>query len=102
MAKIKMRVHDDTEGKCAACGCNTKQVLDMFDVKIGKHNPFCICDKCMDELFHCSLKASCYTDGRKKDQKDINIKNVRSRKERKRKEKKDGIQESGRKTKHSK
>lgn len=79
MSKIKMRVSKEELDICSVCGYSTKDSLVMFEVKIGKtiHS---VCDKCMEDLFGCSLKATRYTDSKFKSQDDIKIINARNKK----------------------
>ena len=80
--KIKMRVNksknDDSEIKCASCGKNKNQVLNMFDLKIG-NIIVQICDECNQDLFSKTLKANVFVNERLKSKRDIAIINKRRR-----------------------
>lgn len=83
---IKMRVNNTTENVCRSCGIARKRSLDMFDVKIESNKQgvssvmFTLCDVCMEEMFHKSLKATCHTSERVKQPRDMEIINSRFRK----------------------
>lgn len=80
MSKIKIRIHKgDNPCQCISCGKTKEEVLNMFDLKLATNVINYICDKCIEDLLKCSLKASCYVDHRKKDQKDIRIINSRNK-----------------------
>lgn len=72
MKKIKMRLNKNEECICSSCGNAREQVLDMFDVRIGKLT-FTICDECNEVLFAKSLKATCLVNERVKTQADLAI-----------------------------
>ena len=69
---IKMRVSKNGDAICCSCGESKKKSLDMFDIKIG-NDIFCLCDVCVEELFKKCLHASCYTNGRAKQPKEIRL-----------------------------
>ncbi len=77
---IQMRNNKDLNSVCCECGQARKDVLDMFDIKIGDV-VLTICDACNEALFTKTLKAECYKNGRVKSQHDLTI--IRRRADRK-------------------
>ena len=75
---IKMRNNSKSDSVCCECGKARKSVLDMFDVCVGD-NIFTICDVCNEALFYKTLRASCYTNGRVKSERDMAIIRQRGR-----------------------
>ena len=69
---IKMRNNKDTESVCCECGDKRKDVLDMFDIRIGG-NIFTICDRCNADLLHKTLCAECAKNGRVKTPEDMRV-----------------------------
>ena len=67
-----MRNNKDLNSVCCECGQTRKEVLDMFDIKIGGI-VLTICDACNEALFSKTLRAECYKNGRVKSQHDLSI-----------------------------
>ena len=69
---IKMRVNREQESVCFNCGTKWKNTSEMYDLCIGykKERILPLCRKCVDELFHKTLKASCKYNARVKSQED--------------------------------
>ncbi len=74
---IKMRNNTKSDAFCCECGCNQKEVLNMFDLLIGG-KIFTICDICNEAIFNKTLQAECFKNGRVKTQKDLSV--IRKRK----------------------
>lgn len=73
MANIKMRInHDGNNIRCQCCNQTRKNSLEMFDVMVGQVY-IRLCDECMEQLFHKSLKATCIVNGKLKDKSDIAV-----------------------------
>lgn len=73
---IKMRNNTKPDAVCCECGENQKQVLNMFDLRIGG-NILTICDACNEALFYKTLNAECMKNARIKYPRDIAIINKR-------------------------
>lgn len=68
---IKMR-NNTGDSRCCNCEDKSDNVLNMFDVCIGK-NVFTICDRCNGELLDKTLKAECLKNSRTKTSRDMAI-----------------------------
>lgn len=75
--KVKMKVNQDSKATCSVCGATRKTSLDMFDMKILNVGTFTICDLCNEEIFNKALKATCYINGRVKNNHDMQVRNSR-------------------------
>lgn len=73
-----MRTNTKLDAVCCECGEGPQQVLNMFDLCIGK-SIVTVCDACNDKIFYKCLCASVMRDGRTKTPHDIAI--IRRRKE---------------------
>ena len=60
-----MRNNNKSDSVCCECGETRKEVLDMFDIRIGGQI-FTICDACNEQLFYKTLRADCAKNGRVK------------------------------------
>ena len=69
---VKMRTNQNPTAVCCECGDTQNQVLGMFDVKLG-NKLITICDRCNEELFNKTLKASCKINEKIKDKHDMKI-----------------------------
>ena len=69
---IKMRNNTNLEAVCCNCSEGQKDVLNMFDLCIGKII-MTICDECVDKVFYKCLSASVMRDGRVKSPHDMAI-----------------------------
>lgn len=82
---VKMRVSKDNYATCICCGASRERSLEMFDICFsnvkGGGTVITLCDKCNDELFQKTLKASCMVNGRVKSKQDMQIINRRRMKE---------------------
>ena len=85
-----MRRNTKSDAICCECGEGKKEVLEMFDVCVGK-NIFTICDVCNEALLHKTLRAECEKNGRIKTPKDIRI--ITKRKNKNKKQNKGGYDE---------
>lgn len=74
---IRMRTNKNPSSTCCECGKERAKVIEMFDIKIGKHL-VTVCDECNDILFDKTLKASCRKNGKIKDKREMSI--IRQRK----------------------
>jgi len=79
MSIIKMRVNKSESAWCYCCGCEREKALDMYDIRFGTKFTITICDACNEELFKKTLRASCMTNGRIKNNSDMSIIKARSR-----------------------
>ena len=77
---VKMRNNNNKDAVCCSCGESQKQVLNMFDMCVGK-NIFTICDCCTDKIFNKCLLAICTVNSRVKSQTDISIINKRKKRQ---------------------
>ena len=69
---IRMRNSKDPDSVCCECGDHRKDVLDMFDIRIGG-NIITICDVCNEILLHKTLCAECAKNARIKMPHDMAI-----------------------------
>ena len=69
---IRIRNSKDTNSVCCECGDGRKDVLDMFDIKVGG-NIFTVCDVCNEVLLNATLRAECAKNGRVKTQHDLAV-----------------------------
>lgn len=76
---IQMRNNTNLDSVCCECNEPRKNVLDMFDVRIGG-KVFTLCDECTETLFNKTLKAISYRNAKVKSQHDIAIINKRKSK----------------------
>lgn len=79
---IKMRQNKRQDACCKVCGNKIEESLGMFDIAFTDKHVITICDKCNNQLFSKSLKASCIIDNKiksKQDQEVIAIRNGRSK-----------------------
>lgn len=75
-----MKVQHNKASNCNVCGKSIDDCLNMFTIRFDHCSfEFDICDKCNEELLLKTLKASTFTNGRLKKEKDINIINKRKR-----------------------
>ena len=69
---IKMRNNSKPDAICCECGETQQEVLNMFDLCIGK-TILTICDVCNNKIFYKTLNAECIKNGRVKTQQDLAI-----------------------------
>ena len=69
---IKMRNNVKPDAICCECGETQQEVLNMFDLCIGK-TILTICDVCNNKIFYKTLNAECIKNGRVKTQQDLAI-----------------------------
>ena len=69
---IKMRNNKNPDAVCCECGETQEQVLNMFDLCIGK-TILTICDICNDKIFFKTLNAECMKNERVKSSRDMMI-----------------------------
>lgn len=78
-ATVVMAKHNQSaECVCKSCGQKAKEVLGMFDIKIGDVR-FTICDRCADKLFDKCLHIVCHINHMVKTPLEMNIINKRKR-----------------------
>ena len=70
--KIRMRINKHSDAICETCGEGSSQVLEMFDLMIGS-TIHTICDRCADQIFPQTLRATCGVNGKVKSQHDLAI-----------------------------
>ena len=74
---IKMRNNTAIDAECYECGETQEEVLNMFDLLVGKLK-FTICDDCTEKLFNKTLRAIVMRNERAKSSRDMAI--IRRRK----------------------
>lgn len=76
---IKMRNNTNPNSVCCECGDARKDVLDMFDIRIGG-TVLTICDVCNEEILNKTLKAECAKNARVKTPQDRKVLMMRAQK----------------------
>lgn len=76
---IRMRNNKHSDAFCCECGMEQGEVLNMFDIQIGKKT-FTLCDECNSDLLQKCLSAEVLKNGRVKTQRDLSIIRKRKRK----------------------
>lgn len=69
---IRMRNNTSSKSICCNCEDDSNNVLNMFDICVGKHM-FTICDRCNRELLMKTLRADCLKNSRTKTSQDMAI-----------------------------
>ena len=81
---VKMKINKEKHARCNSCLADRDHSLELFDVGFtpdGKSTTIiCLCDKCMNDLFIKSLKATNMVNSRLKSKADIKVKNARNSK----------------------
>ncbi len=70
--KIRMRINKHSDSVCETCGEGSSHVLEMFDLQIG-NTIHTVCDRCVDQIFHKTLSATCGVNAKTKSQHDMAI-----------------------------
>jgi hypothetical protein len=77
--EIKMRISKNQNAKCDSCGKGKEKSLEVFDIMVGD-KIITVCDECLNELFHKTLRASCMVNARLKSNHDLSVIAIRNRK----------------------
>ena len=88
---IDMRISKGKYITCNACGCDEKQSVIMFDMRLAIKGRSAIvlhlCDRCVSEMMDKTLKARCMVDGMIKSPQQMRVINGRKQAEMRTREK---------------
>lgn len=70
--KIRMRINKHSDSTCETCGVGSSQVLEMFDLQIGR-TIHTVCDICVNQILQKTLSATCGVNAKTKSKRDMAV-----------------------------